>query len=98
MIGVAFAEVFCLVEAVAPNSFQIGTGNPDLLSEPFRRWLILEYFSFTTLTTLGFGDVLPVSPIARGIAIWEAVCGQFYLAVLDAGLVNLRATRIVDPK
>jgi voltage-gated potassium channel len=51
------------------------------------------YDSFATLTTLGFGDVLPVSPVARGLTIWGVILGQFYLAVLVAGLVNLRAAR-----
>jgi voltage-gated potassium channel len=54
---------------------------------------MLEYFSFTTLTTLGFGDVVPETPTARFLAIWEVTCGQFYLAVLVAGLVNLRGSQ-----
>lgn len=98
LIGVAFAEAYCILDVTAPNSFHIEHSASVWQDIPVSRWLTLEYFSFTTLTTLGFGDVLPISPLARGLAVWEAICGQFYLAVLVAGLVNLRATRIADPK
>ena len=49
------------------------------------------YFSFVTLATLGYGDITPITPIARGLAVFEAIVGQFYLAVLVARLVGLRA-------
>ena len=49
----------------------------------------LRYFSFATLTTLGFGDILPRSPAARTLATLEAVTGQIYLTVLIARLVGL---------
>ena len=48
-------------------------------------WL---YFSFVTMTTLGYGDVLPVSATAKAMAYMQAVFGQFYIAVLVAGLVG----------
>lgn len=95
LIGVIFAEVYCLLELNVPNSFQVGSTFPDWTDDPLQRWLTLEYFSLTTLTTLGFGDVIPIKPAARGLAVFEATCGQFYLTVLVAGLVNLRASR--DP-
>lgn len=91
LIGVMFAEVDCLLELLVPNSFQASDASHQGFEDPFQRWLMLEYFSFTTLTTLGFGDVVPVSPMARGLTIWEVICGQFYLAVLVAGLINLRS-------
>ena len=47
------------------------------------------YFSFVTLATLGYGDVVPQTEIARGLAILEAVSGQLYLAVMVARLVSL---------
>ena len=48
-----------------------------------------EYYSFVTLATLGYGDIVPRSEAARGLAIMEAVAGQLYLAVLIARLVSL---------
>jgi voltage-gated potassium channel len=50
---------------------------------------LMTYFSFTTLTTLGYGDVLPISGSVRAAVILEAVLGHFYLAVLVARLVGL---------
>ena len=47
------------------------------------------YFSFATLTTTGYGDIVPVDPFARGLASLEAVLGQFYIAVTVARLVTL---------
>jgi hypothetical protein len=47
------------------------------------------YFSFVTLATLGYGDVVPLGEVARGLAIIEAVAGQLYLAVMVARLVSL---------
>jgi hypothetical protein len=50
---------------------------------------IFRYFSFITLTTLGYGDILPVSPIARALATSEALFGQLYPAVMIARLISL---------
>jgi hypothetical protein len=50
-------------------------------------WRLL-YFSFVTLTTLGYGDVLPLTLYAETLVTLEAVLGQFYLAVLVAGLIS----------
>jgi hypothetical protein len=47
------------------------------------------YYSFVTLATLGYGDIVPRSEVARGLTIMEAVAGQLYLAVLVARLVSL---------
>ena len=93
LIGVMFAEAYSLLEDAVPNSFQLNAQSTKSFNDPFQRWMMLEYYSFTTLTTLGIGDVLPVSSVARGLTIWEVTCGQFYLAVLVAGLVNLRGAR-----
>jgi voltage-gated potassium channel Kch len=62
--------------APSPGAFDLGTG---------------VYFSFVTLTTLGYGDIVPANELSRGLAIFEAVSGQLYLAVLVAALVNRRA-------
>jgi voltage-gated potassium channel Kch len=48
-----------------------------------------SYYSFVTLTTLGYGDITPVRPIARNLAITEALTGQLYLAVMLARLVAM---------
>ena len=47
------------------------------------------YFSYVTLTTLGYGDITPVSSAARNLSVLEAITGQLYLAVLIARLIGL---------
>ena len=47
------------------------------------------YFSLTTLTTTGYGDIVPVDPLARSMANLESIIGQFYLAITVARLVTL---------
>jgi hypothetical protein len=51
------------------------------------------YFSFVTLTTVGYGDIVPVHPVARSLCNLEAICGQLYPATLLARLVSLEAER-----
>jgi hypothetical protein len=46
------------------------------------------YFSFVTLATLGYGDIVPLSQLMRGVAVVEAVTGQLYIAVLVASLIS----------
>jgi hypothetical protein len=55
------------------------------------------YFSFVTLTTLGYGDIVPTSPIARTLASLEAITGQLYLTVLVARLVGLHISESLSP-
>jgi voltage-gated potassium channel Kch len=52
--------------------------------------MVLYYFSFVTLTTVGYGDILPVAPVARALATLEALVGQLYPAILIARLVSLQ--------
>jgi len=92
LIGIIFAEAYTILEILQPGSFQTTVANADWSNNSLERWLLLEYFSFITLSTLGFGDVIPTTPMSRALVIWEALSGQFYLAVLVAGLVNLRGT------
>ncbi|MEO1585304.1 MAG: potassium channel family protein, partial [Planctomycetota bacterium] len=57
----------------------------------------LSYFSFVTLTTLGYGDVSPATPIARSLATLEAVFGQVFLVVLLGRLVSLHIAQGHSP-
>ena len=84
MLGVIWALSYALMEATLPGSFKglteqaaSSSWNPD--------WI---YFSFVTLSTLGYGDITPLTYTARALSYFEAIVGQFYLAVLVAGLVG----------
>ena len=54
------------------------------------------YFSFVTLTTVGYGDITPSADITRLLACLEAICGQFYLGVLVAGMVGIRVGQLAS--
>ncbi|HJZ56648.1 MAG TPA: potassium channel family protein [Gemmataceae bacterium] len=88
-LGLGWAVLYSLLESFQPGSFAISrslvTGGEA--SRPLPH--VLTYYSFVTLTTVGFGDISPVSPAARTLSWVEAVTGQFYLAVIVAALVSL---------
>jgi hypothetical protein len=58
----------------------------------------LFYYSFVTLTTLGYGDITPASSYAKSLAILEAFVGQIYLAVFIAQLVGMRLAERLDAR
>jgi voltage-gated potassium channel len=94
LLGVIWAIIFSLVEVAHPGSFLDG-GRPLNSSTTGPRSLVpsLLYLSLVTLSTLGYGDILPITPTARMLAALEAIIGPLYLAVLIARLVGLHASR-----
>lgn len=85
LLGVMFAQGFELVAMVEPGAFQV-LGAPATYDTMLPRLL---YYSFTTLTTLGYGDITPIHPYARSLAVLESLVGVIYPAVLIARLVSL---------
>ena len=82
LFGVAWAHAYHVIDILHPGSFSAPAGE---LSTP-ADWI---YFSFVTLTTVGYGDITPVSTLARALAIAEALVGQLYLAIMLARLVAM---------
>jgi hypothetical protein len=90
LMGIVWTQMYSALELAAPRSFAVLHSSLDMRNDPMNSHAVLEYFSFATLSTVGYGDVTPVSRSARSLAALEAVCGQVYLAVLVAGLVGIR--------
>ena len=92
LMGYLWGSLYALIYLLAPGSFRLPTwwmpGKEQGIATDVPMNL-MTYFSFTTLTTLGFGDVLPIGGVARAAVILEAVLGHFYLAVLVARLIGL---------
>jgi hypothetical protein len=88
LFGISWAYGYVIVMNLNPHAFQSTIG----LTQSPAEWM---YFSFVTLTTLGYGEITPLSTPARSLAIGEALTGQLYLAVLLARLV---AMGIMFPK
>jgi len=84
-IGLVFVALFCFVALLEPNAF---TGLQPL-SDNFGVAANLIYFSFVTLTSVGYGDIVPQHPFARSLVNIEAIIGQLYPATLLARLVTL---------
>jgi hypothetical protein len=80
MAGIFFGVLYRVLEQIKPGTFTAPA--------PFSQTTAV-YFSFVTLATLGYGDIVPRGDIARGIAIIEGIGGQLFLAVLVARLVSL---------
>ena len=87
LLGFAWGYTYALLDEIQPGSFAALTETAR--NDYVARVMQLRYFSFMTLTTVGYGDILPRSAAARTRAALEAVMGQIYLAVLVARLVGL---------
>jgi hypothetical protein len=90
LMGLIWAVLYTLLQLEFSSSFHA--------MQQHTEWYILfpdfVYFSFVTITTLGFGDISPNLPVARFLVYLEAIVGQFYLAILVASLVGSRMSTI----
>ena len=83
LLGLLWTFLFSMTETLSPGSFS----SPARLGEENR--FAFLYYSYVTLTTLGYGDVTPVTSMATSLAVVEAIIGQIYLTVLIARLVGM---------
>jgi voltage-gated potassium channel Kch len=83
LCGLMWAAAYMCIEQVFPQAFSVpgGAGPRDNLRSRF------VYFSFVTLTTVGYGDILPLHPLARTFVIAEGLTGQLFPAIIIGGLV-----------
>lgn len=86
VLGSAFAAVFALIEWLQPGSFLSANGS-------VADWQDLLYFSYVTLTSLGYGDILPVKYYAQAFAALEAIVGVLYTVILLSRLVGMHTAR-----
>jgi voltage-gated potassium channel len=93
ILGMAWGSMYSVIEVLNPGSFQATGELADALQSADARGPVLVYYSFVTMTTVGYGDITPVSPAARTLAWLEAMTGQFYIAVLVAALVGIRVSQ-----
>jgi voltage-gated potassium channel len=84
LLGLNWSVFYLFINAAIPDSFHGLTSTA--IATQFSDFL---YYSFVTITTLGYGDITPAKPLARTFAYLEAIVGQFYVAVLVAWLVGM---------
>ena len=92
LLAWAFAYVYEVCQAFLPGSFGAlaGSGTP-------RPWMELLFLSFTTLSGVGLGDIIPLLPMARALVMIEEFSGVMYLALVVSRLIALRTTRRTVP-
>lgn len=81
LLGYLWAYLYSMILVVSPEAISFSMPSPELST--------IIYFSFTTITTLGYGDITPIAWIARNLTILESAIGQIFLTVLIARLVGL---------
>jgi hypothetical protein len=98
LIGVMWAFIYSLIEEVSPGSFSVSSALEGAARGAVRPGELFTYYSFVTLTTLGYGDISPVSGIARMMASLEAIVGPLFVAILVAWLVSEAASTMSSSK
>ncbi len=88
LVAWGFAYAFTVCQAIDPGSF---TAAVDPSGD--RDWMELLFLSFTTLSSTGLGDIVPVKPFARGLVMFEMIAGVAYLTVVVSRLVALTVMR-----
>lgn len=91
LIGIIFGQFYQLAEVLEPGSFFLDMAKLEKhwpISR-FENANLLNYFSYVTLSTLGYGDISPITRLTRTLAWSEALLGQIYLAILVSRLVGL---------
>jgi hypothetical protein len=93
LIGLTWMSLYAMMEQFAQGSFSINARPQD----PLHLGEFL-YFSFVTLTTLGYGDIVPLTPAARSLAMLEAVTGVLFVATTIAGIVGIYSSQNASGK
>ena len=93
LLAWAFAYTYTVCQAIEPGSF---TAAVDAASD--RTWMELLFLSFTTLSSTGLSDVVPVRPFARALVMLEQVAGIGYVAMVVSRLVGLLVVRRPDTR
>lgn len=89
LIGLIWASMYFFLSVANPEAFQgLAAASPSKIEHMNNVYMDLLYFSYVTLSTLGYGDVTPLSRAAQSFAYLEAICGVMYVAVLVSALVG----------
>lgn len=91
LLGAIFVPIYGIIETLNPGSFVDNSVQADVFP-----WQHFVYYSYATLTTLGYGDILPVTMLARSAASLQAVIGVLYMTIVMARLVGLYASSQED--
>jgi len=91
LLALAWACIYAFIEIVSPGAFSLAAGSTAAAARPQGSSLLgdMLHLSIATLTSTGYGDILPVAPFARSMSQLEQLIGVFYIAVLISRLIGL---------
>lgn len=96
LFGLTWGVFYMVLFLLNPQAFSLGgSPSPATLESEIHAFPTLIYFSLTTLSTVGYGDITPLTLPSRYAAVAEAITGQFYMAILVARLVGMQLSRAV---
>jgi hypothetical protein len=97
LIAVIWGRLYALVWMIAPDAFSI---SPDIRWQ-LGNWntlhALFDYYSFTTISSIGYGDITTTRPVTNTLLWLEVMCGQFYLAVVVATIVGMKMAQAMSP-
>jgi hypothetical protein len=97
LIALIWGRLYALLWTVAPDSFSI---SPDIrwqLDNWHTLHALFDYYSFTTISSIGYGDITTTRPVSNMLVWLEVMCGQFYLAVVVATIVGMKMAQAMSP-
>ncbi|MBS0207866.1 MAG: hypothetical protein JSS27_02830 [Planctomycetes bacterium] len=97
LAGVAWGNLYLLIEMVAPGCFHVRDEVAWRLQDEQMRHFLFNHLSFSTLTTIGTGDIEPAVPFVQTLAWFESLFGQFYVAVFIGQLIGLKLSQAGGP-
>jgi hypothetical protein len=86
LLGYLWADLYMVLDRLGPGAFRFSTDVAESAGQVYRE---LIYFSYVTLTTLGYGDTAPVSSCARSLAILEGICGVLFMGIAIARMAGM---------
>jgi hypothetical protein len=95
--GIVWGNLYVVLHLLVPSSFAVQPEIAWQLQERHLLHALFNFFSFATLTSLGYNDITPVTPLANTLTWFEVIFGQFYMAVVVAQLVGMRLAQAVRP-
>lgn len=95
LLGLVWGNLYVLVEVLAPGTFAVSAEVRWQLDDWHLRRALFNYVSFATMASLGYNDVIAVTPLANTLTWIEVMAAQFYLAVVIAQIVGLKLAQAV---
>ena len=93
LIALIWGRLYALVWMMVPGSFSISPGIQWQLANWHTFQALFDYYSFTTISSIGYGDITTTGPLSNTLVWLEVMCGQFYLAVVVATIVGIKVSQ-----